>query len=80
VVQDTGIGIDTKDLDLIFDRFYRVKNEKTRFLLGTGLGLSIVKSIVESHNGVIKVESAEGEGSAFRVFIPTVDPLSIPGI
>ncbi len=69
-VSDTGIGIDPEDLKRIFDRFYRVKNEKTRTIPGTGLGLSIVKRIVEAHNGVIDVESRPGHGSTFSVFLP----------
>ena len=69
-VQDTGIGISPEDLKLIFQQFYRVKDEKTRYINGTGLGLAIVKSILESHQGRIKVESRPGEGSAFTVFLP----------
>ena len=69
-VSDTGIGIDPEDLKRIFDRFYRVKNEKTRTIPGTGLGLSIVKRIVEAHNGAIEVASEPGHGSTFTVFLP----------
>ncbi len=69
-VWDTGIGIPEDDLDRIFDRFYRVKNEKTRFITGTGLGLSIVKSIVEAHNGMIRVKSEPDNGSTFFIYIP----------
>jgi PAS domain S-box-containing protein len=69
-VSDTGFGIAKEDLDRIFDRFYRVKNEKTRYVIGTGLGLSIVKSIVEAHDGMIRVESKPDHGSTFYVNIP----------
>jgi signal transduction histidine kinase len=69
-VTDTGLGIAEEDLDRIFDRFYRVKNEKTRYIIGTGLGLPIVKSIVEAHNGMIRVESKPDHGSTFYVHIP----------
>ncbi|MBC8394478.1 MAG: response regulator [Deltaproteobacteria bacterium] len=69
-VSDTGYGIAAEDLDRIFDRFYRVKNEKTRYIIGTGLGLPIVKSIVEAHNGRIRVESKPDSGSTFFVYIP----------
>ncbi len=69
-VQDTGIGISPEDQILIFKQFYRVKNEKTRYINGTGLGLAIVKTILESHQGRIKVESQPGEGSTFIVFLP----------
>ena len=71
-VRDTGMGIPGKDLDHIFDRFFRVKNDKTRFINGTGLGLAIVKSIVEAHNGMIHVESEPGRGSTFQVLLPLV--------
>jgi two-component system, OmpR family, phosphate regulon sensor histidine kinase PhoR len=69
-VKDSGIGIAQEDLKLIFQQFYRVKNEKTRPINGTGLGLAIVKRIVESHEGRIKVESRPGEGSTFTVLLP----------
>jgi PAS domain S-box-containing protein len=69
-VADTGFGIPRDELPLIFERFYRAKNEKTRNIVGTGLGLPIVKSIVEAHNGTIKAESTEGVGSTFSVRLP----------
>jgi two-component system phosphate regulon sensor histidine kinase PhoR len=69
-VGDTGYGIASDQLPLIFDRFYRVKTDKTRYIVGTGLGLPIVKSIVEAHNGTVKVESQEGVGSTFSVRLP----------
>ncbi len=69
-VSDTGLGIAEDEIDHIFDRFYRVKNEHTRFINGTGLGLAIVKSIVESHHGTIHVESEPGHGSHFTVCLP----------
>jgi signal transduction histidine kinase len=71
-VSDTGLGIAEEELGRIFDRFYRVKNEKTRYIIGTGLGLSIVKSIVEAHDGMIQVESKPDHGSSFYVYIPFV--------
>jgi len=70
MVKDTGFGISREDLGKIFDRFYRVKDDKTRMISGTGLGLAIVKSIVEAHNGRIEVESEPGRGSTFHVFLP----------
>ncbi len=69
-VQDDGFGIDPKYLGKIFDRFYRVKNDKTRFITGTGLGLPIVKGLVDSMDGSISVESEPGKGSTFTVLIP----------
>jgi PAS domain S-box-containing protein len=69
-VRDTGYGIGREDMDRIFERFYRVKNDQTRFISGTGLGLAIVKSIVDAHNGMIKVESELGHGSTFHVDLP----------
>ena len=69
-VEDNGIGIEAKYIDKIFERFYRVKNDKTRFLTGTGLGLPIVKGIVDSMNGYIDVQSEDNKGSTFTVFLP----------
>ena len=69
-VSDTGYGIAPDEIPRIFERFYRAKNEKTRNIVGTGLGLPIVKSIVEAHNGTVKVTSKEGVGSTFYVHLP----------
>ncbi|RJP81376.1 MAG: hybrid sensor histidine kinase/response regulator [Desulfobacteraceae bacterium] len=69
-ITDTGFGIPSEDLPKIFDRFYRVKNEKTRYITGTGLGLPIVKSILDAHNGKIRVESEPDKGSTFYVYLP----------
>jgi two-component system phosphate regulon sensor histidine kinase PhoR len=69
-VCDNGIGIPSEELEKIFSPFYRVKNEETRFIIGTGLGLSIVKSIVEAHNGFIRVDSEPARGSTFHVLLP----------
>jgi signal transduction histidine kinase len=72
IVKDTGFGISREDLGRIFDRFYRVKDDKTRMISGTGLGLAIVKSIVEAHNGRIEAESEVDRGSTFHVFLPII--------
>jgi PAS domain S-box-containing protein len=69
-VKDNGFGIDAKHLDKIFERFYRVKNESTRYITGTGLGLPIVKGLVDSLGGNISVESRPGIGSTFTVQLP----------
>ena len=69
-ISDTGYGIAPDELPRIFDKFYRSKTEKTRNIVGTGLGLPIVKSIVEAHNGTVKVASEEGVGSTFYVRLP----------
>ncbi len=68
-VKDTGIGIPQDKIEKIFEEFYRVKDEKTRMISGTGLGLSIVSKIVNSYQGRIKVESREGEGSIFSIYL-----------
>jgi signal transduction histidine kinase len=69
-VTDTGIGIAEEDQKRLFQRFYRVRNEQTRYIQGTGLGLSLVKKIVESHNGRVEVESRPGRGTTFSVSLP----------
>lgn len=69
-VMDNGFGIEGRYLEKIFEKFYRVKNEKTRYITGTGLGLSIVKELVTSMGGLIEVESTPGKGSAFTVLLP----------
>ena len=71
-VMDTGWGIPPEDLERVFTRFYRVKNDKTRYITGTGLGLPIIKSIVEAHHGTIRVESTPDQGSVFSVYIPSL--------
>ena len=72
-VEDNGYGIPEEDVDRIFDRFYRVKDENTRQMIGTGLGLAIVKSIVEAHHGSIKAQSSLGRGSTFTVLLPVTE-------
>jgi two-component system phosphate regulon sensor histidine kinase PhoR len=69
-VMDNGFGIAEKHLDKIFDRFYRVKDERTRYITGTGLGLPMVKGLVDSLGGIIEVGSTPGEGSTFTVLLP----------
>jgi two-component system phosphate regulon sensor histidine kinase PhoR len=69
-VCDTGIGIPKSHIPFIFERFYRVDRSRSRKLGGTGLGLSIVKLAVEKLDGKVEVESKEGEGTCFRIYLP----------
>jgi two-component system phosphate regulon sensor histidine kinase PhoR len=69
-VIDNGFGIEERYLDKIFERFFRVKNDKTRFITGTGLGLPIVKGLVEALKGHISVESIANKGTTFTVLLP----------
>ena len=67
-ISDSGNGIAAEDLPRIFQRFY--KADRARAGEGTGLGLAIVKHIIESHNGTIRAESTEGQGSTFSFSLP----------
>jgi len=69
-VADTGIGISHKDLDKIFENFYRIKNDRSRKTGGTGIGLSFVKKMVEKQNGRILVASEIDVGSRFTIIFP----------
>ena len=70
-VQDYGIGIPREHLSKIFDRFYRAHdNDNSKAFSGLGMGLYISYEIVKRHGGDITVESAEGKGSTFSVFLP----------
>jgi two-component system sensor histidine kinase SenX3 len=69
-VADQGIGIPERDLERIFERFYRVDPARSRATGGTGLGLAIVKHVMAAHNGRVAVRSVEGSGSTFTLFIP----------
>jgi signal transduction histidine kinase len=70
IVADTGIGIPAAALPLVFDRFYRTDQARSRESGGIGLGLSIVKAICGVHGGAASVESIEGRGATFRVELP----------
>lgn len=69
-VRDRGMGIPARDLDRVFERFYRVDRARSRDTGGTGLGLSIVRHVATNHEGTVSVTSVEGEGSTFVLTIP----------
>ena len=69
-ITDEGIGIPRKDLNKIFDRFYRVDKARARQQGGTGLGLAISREVLKAHGGSIWVESRENQGSTFYVSLP----------
>jgi len=70
-VADQGIGIPERDLERIFERFYRVDPARSRATGGTGLGLSIVKHVIANHGGEVRVWSSEGSGSTFTLRLPS---------
>ncbi len=69
-VSDRGIGIPRRDLERIFERFYRVDRARSRETGGTGLGLAIVRHVASNHGGEVLVDSREGEGSTFTLVMP----------
>jgi len=77
-VQDQGIGIPQDQIDKVFDRFHRVEDSDVRQAGGTGIGLYLVKHLVESHGGMVWVESVLAEGSKFIFTIPKA-PVRKPG-
>ena len=72
-VADTGIGIPKDELPYIFDRFFRGDRPRQMQIPGTGLGLSIVKEIVDRYGGRIMVESEEGKGTRFTIWLPVAE-------
>ncbi|GIM29536.1 two-component sensor histidine kinase [Clostridium polyendosporum] len=71
-IKDNGSGIPQKDLNEIFDRFFRSESHRSRKYGGYGLGLSIVKSIIDAHNGEIEVSSELGRGTTFTVYLQLI--------
>ncbi|MGC1512717.1 MAG: ATP-binding protein [Acidimicrobiales bacterium] len=69
-VEDRGLGIPPRDLERVFERFYRVDRARSRETGGTGLGLSIVRHVATNHGGEVRVDSIEGEGSVFTLRLP----------
>ncbi|MBG6093370.1 sensor histidine kinase [Actinomadura viridis] len=78
-VTDQGIGIPERELERIFERFYRVDPARSRQTGGTGLGLAIVKHVTTKHGGEVTVWSKEGSGSTFTIRLPLLQPLPPPG-
>jgi two-component system sensor histidine kinase SenX3 len=82
-IADQGVGIPSRDLERIFERFYRVDRARSRSTGGTGLGLSIVRHVAANHSGSVAVESREGDGSTFTLRLParatTIDPKAVAG-
>jgi two-component system sensor histidine kinase SenX3 len=69
-VADHGIGIPSRDIERVFERFYRVDQARSRETGGTGLGLAIVRHVVANHHGSVEVDSRLGEGSTFTLVLP----------
>jgi two-component system sensor histidine kinase SenX3 len=75
-VRDHGIGIPARDLDRIFERFYRVDRARARDTGGTGLGLAIVRHVADNHRGRVTVSSQEGDGSTFTLALPVLPTMT----
>jgi signal transduction histidine kinase len=71
-IKDNGIGIPEQLIHRLFDKFYRVDSSRSKHTGGRGLGLTLTKAIIELHNGTIKVQSKEGQGTIFTLYIPIV--------
>ena len=79
-VIDTGFGIAAADIQHLFERFYRGQQAGQSSIPGTGLGLAITKEIITRHKGRIEVESEEGVGSTFTVYLPLVEPSTVQAV
>ena len=73
-VRDNGVGMPAEDLPHIFERFYRVDKARSRETGGTGLGLHIVRRVALMHGGRVDVDSEEGQGSVFTLYLPAAPP------
>ena len=72
-IRDSGIGIEAAHLDKLFDRFYQVDSSRSGENKGSGLGLSIAKSLIEAHEGQIKIESQPGQGTKVYFCLPALE-------
>ncbi|PXY39737.1 hybrid sensor histidine kinase/response regulator [Flavobacterium cheongpyeongense] len=70
MIEDTGAGLDKKDIKRIFDRFYQVNNLNKAYYGSTGIGLEVVRGFVELHKGIIEVDSELGVGTTFKLVFP----------
>jgi two-component system sensor histidine kinase SenX3 len=73
-VADHGIGIPARDIERVFERFYRVDQARSRQTGGTGLGLAIVRHVAANHHGTVEVDSRLGDGSCFTLRLPSAQP------
>ncbi len=71
-IADNGVGIDAKDLPLIFERFRQIDGSSTRAYRGMGIGLALAKAFVELHGGTIRVDSQPGQGTTFLIRLPRI--------
>jgi two-component system phosphate regulon sensor histidine kinase PhoR len=69
-IRDNGVGIEKKEVNNIFRKFYRVQNGNIHQAKGLGLGLYFTKKVISSHAGAVKVDSTPGEGSTFTISLP----------
>lgn len=74
-VSDEGMGLDDSDKKLVFQKFYRVGDEKTRTQPGSGLGLYLVKQIADNHNGRVNIENDKPTGTTFNIYLPLTQNL-----
>jgi signal transduction histidine kinase len=76
-VRDSGVGIPENELELVFEKYYRVDNKLNRTVHGMGMGLYICKVIVEAHGGHIWAKSNDGRGSTFAFSVPLQESASV---
>ncbi len=69
-VKDTGIGIDQKEQETVFEQFAQAERDPLRAEKGTGLGLPIVKGLAAAHNGTVRLQSELGVGTCVTIFLP----------